>query len=115
VRCYGINSIGITDYAISKGHKFSPGVNGQLRRDATLELISQLNEVIKSGDGTKRPKLHRLIRNLITKATTGDDKIGKNGEIIEGTGDLTAILAIIDRLWCVEPCAQEATRAATRR
>jgi hypothetical protein len=81
-----------------KGHKFSPGVNGQLRRDATLELISQLYELIKNADGSKRPKLHRLIRNLITKATTGDDKVDKDGKIIEGTGDTTAILAIIDRI-----------------
>jgi hypothetical protein len=40
-----------------------------------------------------------LIRNLITKATTEDDVLDEKGNIVkEGTGDLTAILAIIDRL-----------------
>jgi hypothetical protein len=38
-----------------------------------------------------------LVANLITKATTGDDKIVE-GKLVKGTGDLTAILAIIDRL-----------------
>jgi hypothetical protein len=44
-----------------KGHKFSPGSNGQLRHDVTLEIISQLNEVCKNIDGsrTNRNKLHR--------------------------------------------------------
>jgi hypothetical protein len=61
--------------------------------------VTQLNELIKNYDGSKRTKLHRLIKNLITKATTGDDVLDKNGNIVkEGTGDLTAILAIIDRL-----------------
>jgi hypothetical protein len=69
------------------------------RRDSTVELVTQLNELIKNYDGTKRTKLHRLIKNLITKATTGDDVLDANGKIVkEGTGDLTAILAIIDRL-----------------
>jgi hypothetical protein len=65
-------------------------------------LVSQLNEVCKNIDGSptkyKRDKLHRLVRNLITKATIGDDRIGPKGEIIEGTGDTTAILALIDRI-----------------
>jgi hypothetical protein len=48
-----------------KGHKFSPGSNGQKRHDVTLEMISQLNEVCKNIDGTpskrNRNKLHRLL------------------------------------------------------
>ena len=32
------------------------------RRDSTLELVAQLNELSKNYDGTKRTKLHRLIR-----------------------------------------------------
>jgi hypothetical protein len=56
--------------------------------------------VCKNIDGSpsKRRKLHRLVHNLITKATIGDDRIGPDGKIIEGTGDTTAILAIIDRI-----------------
>jgi hypothetical protein len=38
-----------------------------------------------------------LVRNLLTKATIGDDKI-VGGKIVEGTGDTTAILALIDRV-----------------
>jgi hypothetical protein len=83
-----------------KGHKLARGSNGQIRHDVTLEMISQLNEVCKNIDGSpsKRRKLHRLVHNLITKATIGDDRIGPDGKIIEGTGDTTAILAIIDRI-----------------
>ena len=81
-----------------KGHKFGKGVNVQLRRDLTVELISQLNEVLESPDGTKRPKLHRVIKNLITQATTGADVVNEDGTITEGTGDLTAIKEIFDRL-----------------
>jgi hypothetical protein len=82
-----------------KGNQLAKGHNGGLRRDPTIELVTQLNELCKNYDGTKRSKLHRLIRNLITKATTGDDYIDPTtGKMVEGTGDLTAILAIIDRL-----------------
>jgi hypothetical protein len=42
------------------------------------------------------PSLHRLIKNLITKATTADDVLDKDGNIIkEGTGDLSAIQEIL--------------------
>jgi hypothetical protein len=69
------------------------------RQDSTIELITQLNELIKCYDGKKRTKLHRLIKNLITKATTADDVLDKDGNIIkEGTGDLAAIQEIINRL-----------------
>jgi hypothetical protein len=40
-----------------------------------------------------------LIKNLIAKATTADDVLDTNGNIIkEGTGDLSAIQKIINRL-----------------
>jgi hypothetical protein len=73
-----------------------------MRHDTTIELITQLNEMAKQIDGGKRvnrAKLHRLIKNLITKATTGDDVFDTNGELIkEGTGDLNAIQEIINRI-----------------
>jgi hypothetical protein len=85
-----------------KGNKLSLGSNGQIRHLVTLEIVSQLNEVCKNIDGSptkyKRDKLHRLVRNLITKATIGDDRVLSDGTIVEGTGDTTAILAIIDRI-----------------
>jgi hypothetical protein len=57
------------------------------------------NELIKYSDGSTRTKLHRLIKNLIAKATTADDALDKDGNIIkEGTGDLSAIQEIINRL-----------------
>jgi hypothetical protein len=72
---------------------------GPMRRDTTIELVTQLNELIKCADGSKRAKLHRLIKNLIAKATTADDVLDKDGNIIkEGTGDLSAIQEIINRL-----------------
>jgi hypothetical protein len=54
---------------------------------------------VKNIDGSKeaRDNLHRLVANLIAKATIGGDKIVK-GKLVKGTGDLTAILAIIERL-----------------
>jgi hypothetical protein len=63
-----------------------------MRRDTTIELVTQLNELIKCADGSKRTKLHRLIKNLITKATTADDVLDANGDVIkENTGDLAAM------------------------
>jgi hypothetical protein len=80
-----------------KGHTL--GMKGPMRHDTTIELITQLNEMTKSADGHKRTKLHRLIKNLITKATTVDDVLDTTGNIIkEGTGDLSAIQEIINRL-----------------
>ena len=49
------------------------GSNVQLRRDLTIELVSQLNETLKDKDGIERTKLHRVIKNLITQATTSDE------------------------------------------
>jgi hypothetical protein len=57
--------------------------NRPMRRDTTVELITQLNELIKCADGSKRTKLHRLIKNLIAKATTADDVLDKDGNIIK--------------------------------
>jgi hypothetical protein len=82
--------------SFSKGHKFGKGSNGQLRRDLTIELISQLNE-IEPNDPQQRPKLHRVVRNLIRQATTAHDKV-VDGKTIEGSGDLAAIKEIFDRL-----------------
>ena len=73
--------------------------NGGLRREVTVELVTQLNEMLKCKDGVDRTKLHRLVKNLITQATTGADVVDEHGKVIhEGAGDLTAILAIYDRL-----------------
>ena len=70
-----------------------------MRHDTTIELITQLNELTNYADGSKRTKLHRLIKNLITKATTADDVLDKDGNVVkEGTGDLSAIQEIINRL-----------------
>jgi hypothetical protein len=78
-----------------KGNQLAAGHNN-LRRDTTVELVTQLNELIKCADGSKRTKLHRLIKNLIAKATTADDVLDKDGNIIkEGTGDLSAIQEIL--------------------
>src|SRR3984893_9663216 len=73
--------------------------NGGLRREVTVGLVTQLNEMLKCKDGVDRTKLHRLVKNLITQATTGADVVDEHGKVIhEGAGDLTAILAIYDRL-----------------
>src|ERR1700737_996476 len=66
---------------------------GPMRHDTTIELITQLNELTNYADGSKRTKLHRLIKNLITKATTADDVLDK-----DGTGDFSANQEIINRL-----------------
>ena len=75
-----------------KGHQLSKGHNGGLRRDTTIELVTQLNEMVVGKDGKHRTKLHRLIKNLVTKATTEDDVLDADGKTVkEGTGDLQAI------------------------
>jgi hypothetical protein len=80
--------------AFQKGNTYA--MKGPMRHDTTIELITQLNEMTKGFDGKKRTKLNRLIKNLITKATTADDVLDKDGNIIkEGTGDLAAIQEII--------------------
>jgi hypothetical protein len=54
-----------------------------MRHDTTIELITQLNELTNYADGSKRTKLHRLIKNLITKATTADDVLDKDGNVVK--------------------------------
>jgi hypothetical protein len=82
-----------------KGNQLATGHNNKLRRDTTIELVTQLNELAKGKDGIDRTKLNRLIRNLITKATTEDDVLDEHGNILkEGTGDLQAITEIMNRL-----------------
>ena len=58
-----------------KGNQLAKGHNGGLRREGTVELVSQLNEMLKCKDGVDRTKLHRLVKNLITQATTGADVV----------------------------------------
>jgi hypothetical protein len=57
----GFNHIGMWNMPFQKGNQLAKGHNGGLRRDSTVELVTQLNELIKCADGTKRTKLHRLI------------------------------------------------------
>jgi hypothetical protein len=52
---------------LAKGNQFAKNSTNQ-RRDSTIELISQLNELTRCKDGKKRHQLQRLIKNLITKA-----------------------------------------------
>jgi hypothetical protein len=56
--------------------------NGGLRREVTVELVTQLNEMLKCKDGVDRTKLHRLVKNLITQATTGADVVDEHGKVI---------------------------------
>ena len=86
-----------SDSRFQKGHKLAKGSNGQIRRDLTTELISQLNETIECADGMKRTKLHRVVKNLIAQAI-GTDMVNSDGTITESTGDLMAIKEIFDRL-----------------
>jgi hypothetical protein len=76
-----------TKTTFTKGHKFYPGAkgsNGQLRRDMTVELISQLNEICAMpGSNEQRENMHWVIKALIENAKAGDN---------------TAILGIFDRL-----------------
>jgi hypothetical protein len=82
-----------------KGNQLANGHNNKLRRDSTIELVTQLNELIKSKDGSQRTKMHRMISNLIAKATTAFDVLDDKGNIVkEGTGDLQAITEIMNRL-----------------
>jgi hypothetical protein len=73
--------------------------NGPMRRDLTVELITQLNEILKSPDGVPRTKLHRVVKNFITQATTGADVVDAEvNVVVEGAGDLAAIQEIFNRL-----------------
>jgi hypothetical protein len=70
-----------------KGHQLSKGGSGGMRRDITIEIITQLNEMCETYDGSEpeRDKLHRLVENLITKATTGDDVVEKGKLVKKGS------------------------------
>jgi hypothetical protein len=70
-----------------------------MRRDLTVELITQLNEILKSPDRVPRTKLHRVVKNLITQATTVADVADADGNVVvEGAGDLSAIQEIFNRI-----------------
>jgi hypothetical protein len=79
-----------------KGHKLAIGSRGQLRRDLTIELISQLDEIFDKRTG--QTKLQRVVSNLVAQATGVDEYDEKGNLVKEGTGDLAAILAIFDRV-----------------
>jgi hypothetical protein len=83
-----------------KGNQLAKGNSGGMRRDITHELISQLNEVLKYPKTKEtRTYMSRIVHNLIRQAATQGDVFDNDGKLIkEGLGDLTAILAIIDRL-----------------
>jgi hypothetical protein len=72
------------------------------RRDFTMELLAQLDEIVKyKGPLTKEQRTfkQRIVRNLIRRAACLGDEFDKDGKLIkEGMGDLQAILAIIERL-----------------
>ena len=81
-----------------KGNKLAKGSNGQIRRDLTIELISQLNELMdkKIPD---RIKLQGVVSNLIAHALEHVPIFNKEGaEIGTEKGDLMAIIQIFDRL-----------------
>jgi hypothetical protein len=59
------------------------------------------SELCKTYDNSEpsRTKLNRMIENLITKATDGDDVVNAEGKLVKkGTGDLAAIREIMDRI-----------------
>jgi hypothetical protein len=89
-----------TSTSFKRGHKFGRGSNGQLRRDLTIELISQLNEFDSlnyTGVGPKRDNLHRIVENLVLQAK-GQDQIESGKVVKRERGDLAAIREIFDRL-----------------
>src|ERR1700730_6076428 len=104
--------MGMWNMPFQKGNQLAKGHNGGLRREVTVELVSQLNEMLKCKDGVDRTKLHRLVKNLITQATTGGEVVDEKGTVThEGAGDLQAILAIYDRLEGLSKGAQRRAKA----
>jgi hypothetical protein len=89
-----------TSTSFKRGHKFGKGSNGQLRRDLTIELISQLNEIdkVNAGTGAGRLKLHRIVENLILQACGIDERDAEGNITKRDRGDLRAIQEIFDRL-----------------
>ena len=87
--------------AFQKGNQYAKGGYGGRRPIPTMELIQQLNELCDNYKNTEpeRTKLNRMIENLVTKATTGDDVVDKDGKLVKkGTGDLAAMREIMDRI-----------------
>ena len=83
-----------------KGYKSKggPGSNGQIRRDWTLELVQQLNEIDAERDPPRR-KIELCVRNLIKHAIEEGDERDEKGKLIkEGKGNLLALKEIGDRL-----------------
>jgi hypothetical protein len=79
-----------------KGHKLAIGSRGQIRRDLTIELNSQLDEIFDERTG--QTKSQRVVSNLVEQAA-GVDEYDEEGNLVKrGIGDLAAILAIIDRV-----------------
>jgi hypothetical protein len=72
------------------------------RRDFTVELLAQLDEIVKYKLPLTKEQLsfkQRIIRNLLMRAACLGDEFDAEGKLIkEGMGDLQAILAILDRL-----------------
>jgi hypothetical protein len=90
-----------------KGHKLAIGSRGQIRRDLTVELISQLNEIFDKRTG--QTNLQRVVSNLVAQAS-GADEYDEKGKLVKrDTGDLAAIKEIFDR---VEGRVPRATRSS---
>jgi len=90
-----------------KGNKLASGSHGQFRRDFTIELVSQLNEIHDKRTG--QTNLQRIVSNLIAQAK-GVDKYDKKGKLVKrDTGNLRAIKTIMDR---VEGRVPRATRSS---
>jgi hypothetical protein len=71
-----------------KGNKTGIGSNGQIRKDMTMMLISQLNEEMKKNNSSRR-KIEWIVENLIWHAIHGGNT---------GHGDLEAIKEVWNRL-----------------
>src|SRR5271166_1567204 len=92
-----------------KGNKLASGSHGQFRRDFTIELVSQLNEIHDKRTG--QTNLQRIVSNLIAQAK-GVDKYDKKGKLVKrDTGNLRAIKEIMDR---VEGRVPRATRSVSQ-
>jgi hypothetical protein len=79
-----------------KGHNLAIGSRGQIRRDLTIELISQLNEIFDKRTG--QTNLQRVVSNLVAQAA-GADEYDEKGKLVKrGTGDLAVIKEIFDRV-----------------
>jgi len=78
-----------------KRHKLAIGSRGQIRKDLTIELISQLDKIYDKRTG--QTYLQRIVENLMLHAA-GQDYRDDDGNVIRDKGDLKAILAIFNRL-----------------